>query len=154
MEGVTNASPENLVERVLTYSPRPLSEFHKYDVLEMLETLHNKAADSNHEKRKYYRFVFYTAREKVETPKEQFKTLILRLLGDKDHERVLQIVAKVEKANREESTREIESRVGGEARSSRSSHIRCFHCNRKGHVRANCPDRMSDLRKVSQKSEK
>lgn len=44
----------------------------------------------------------------METPKEQFKTLILRLLGDKDHERVLEIAAKVEKSHRKESSHEIE----------------------------------------------
>lgn len=47
----------------------------------------------------------------METPKEQFKTLILRLLGDKDHERLLEIAAKVEKSHRKESSHEIESRL-------------------------------------------
>ena len=60
VELVTNASPENLVERILTYAARPLSEFNKYEVLEMLETLHNKAADGNHDRKKYYRLVYQT----------------------------------------------------------------------------------------------
>ena len=39
MEVVTNASPENLVEQILTHTARTLSEFNKYEVQEMLDTL-------------------------------------------------------------------------------------------------------------------
>ena len=52
VEAVTNASPEKLVEQILAYASRPLTEFNKYEVLEMLETLHNKAADRNHDREK------------------------------------------------------------------------------------------------------
>ena len=55
VEAVTNASPEKLVEQILAYASRPLTEFNKYEVLEMLETLHNKAADRNHDRKNYYR---------------------------------------------------------------------------------------------------
>ena len=96
MEAVTNASPEKLVEQILVYASRPLTEFNKYEVLEMLETLHNKAAHRNHDRKNYYRLVHQSAREKVES-KDHFKDLVMRLLGDKDHERVLDIVSKVEK---------------------------------------------------------
>ena len=59
--------------------------FNKYEVLDMLEILHNKAADGNHDK-KYHRLVYQTAREKVDSSKDHFKDLVMRLLGDKDHE--------------------------------------------------------------------
>ena len=88
VEAVTNASPEKLVEQILAYASRPLTEFNKYEVLEMLETLHNKAADRNHDRKNYYRLVHQSAREKVELSKDHFKGLVMRLLGDKDHERV------------------------------------------------------------------
>ena len=80
VELITNATPENLLERILTYATRPLSEFNKYDILEMLETVHNKAADSNHDKKKYYRLVYQTAREKVDSSKDHFKDLVMCLL--------------------------------------------------------------------------
>ena len=41
--------------------------------------------------------VHQSAREKVELSKDHFKDIVMRLLGDKDHERVLGIVSKVEK---------------------------------------------------------
>ena len=74
-----------------------------YEALEMLETLQNKAADAKHDKKPYYRLAYLTAREKVATSKRRFKSLIMRLLGDKDHKKVLDIVTKVEKSFRKNS---------------------------------------------------
>ena len=41
--------------------------------------------------------MYQTARGKVDLPKEHFRALVLRLLGDKDHTKVYEAVAKVEK---------------------------------------------------------
>ena len=120
VEAVTNASPEKLLEQILAYASRPLTEFNKYEVLEMLETLHNKAADRNHDDRKnYYRLVHQSAREKVELSKDHFEDLVMRLLGDEDHERVLDIVSKVEKKSNRKKPQANDNRGAGEARPSR-----------------------------------
>ena len=153
MELVTNTTPENLVKRILTNATRPLSEFNEYEVLEMLEILHNKATDGNHDKKKYYRLVYQTVREKVDSSKYHFKDLVMRLLGDKDHERVLDIVCKVEKSNRKKS-REREDGDARVARSSRSFNMRYYFCNRRGHIKVNCPDRKSSRTKPSSKFDK
>ena len=92
----------------------------------MLETLHNKAADGNHDRKKCYRLVYQTAREKVDSSKDHFKDLVMRLLGDKDHEKVLDILCKVEKSNRKKSRPERKERGAGVARSSRPFNMRCF----------------------------
>jgi hypothetical protein len=76
---------------------RPLTEFNKYEALEMTEELQNAANDRNHPKERYYRVVYQTLREKMEVPPVQFRALLLRLLGDKDQERVSEMVSKVEK---------------------------------------------------------
>ena len=83
VELVASRMPENLVEQILTYATRLLLEFNKYGVLEMLAILHNKATDGNHDKKKYYRLVYQTVREKVDSSKDHFKDLVMRLLGDK-----------------------------------------------------------------------
>ncbi|CAH3162802.1 unnamed protein product, partial [Porites lobata] len=113
VEAVTNASPEKLVKQILAYASRPLTEFNKYEVLEMLETLHNKAADRNHDRKNYYRLVHQSAREKVELSKDHFKDLVMRLLGDKDHERVLDIVSKVEKKSNRKKPQANDNRGAG-----------------------------------------
>jgi len=76
VEVVANASPESLVERILAYVSRPLTDFKKYEALEMLETLQNKGANAKRDKKMYYRLVYQTAREKVENSKSQFKILL------------------------------------------------------------------------------
>ena len=69
----------------------------------MLEILHNKATDGNHDKKKYYWLVYQTVRESEDSSKDHFKDLVMRLLGDKDHEKVLDIECKVEKTNYKKS---------------------------------------------------
>ena len=125
VELVTNTTFENLVEQILTYTTHMLSEYNNYEVLEMLEILHNNS-------------VYQTVREKVDSSKDHFKDLVMRLLGDKDHEKVLDIVCKVEKSNRKKS-RQREGGAARVARSSRPFNMRCYFCNRRGHIKANRP---------------
>ena len=63
--------------------------------------LHNKATDGNYDKR-YYLLVYQTARKEVDSLKEYFKDLVMCL---PDHEKVLDVVCKVEKWNRKKSLR-------------------------------------------------
>ena len=87
-----------VIRKMLDYAARPLSEFNKFEAIDILETLQNTSRDNQDEKREFYRLVYQTARGKVDLPKEHFRALILRLLGDKDHTKVYEAVAKVEKA--------------------------------------------------------
>ena len=125
-----------------------MSEFNKYEVLDMLDILHNKAADGNHDKNEYYRLVYQTAREKVDSSKDHFKDLAMRLLGDKDHEKVLYVVCKVEKSHRRKSW-EREGTSASVARSSRQFNMRCYFCNRRSHVKVDGPDSKSSYTKPS-----
>ena len=47
-----------------------------------------------------------TLRGKINEPNEQFRNFLLPLLGDKDQEKVLEVVAKVDKNNRCRQTRQ------------------------------------------------
>ena len=87
-----------VIRRVLDYAARPLSEFNKYEAIDILETLQNTSRNNQDEKREFYRLVYQTARGKVDLPKEHFRALVLHLLEDKDHTKVYEAVAKVEKA--------------------------------------------------------
>ena len=44
-----------------------------------------------------YKVAYQTVREMMDLSKDQFRSLVLRLNGDKDDEKVLDIVSKVEK---------------------------------------------------------
>ena len=112
---------------------RPVPEFNKFESLDLLEALKNAAQDTKHEKAGFYKFAFETLRGKINEPNEQFRNFLLPLLGDKDQEKVLDVVAKVEKNNRRRQTRQ---NPGGERKAGAApySGVRCFYCNRFGHV--------------------
>ncbi|XP_028406331.1 uncharacterized protein LOC114540259 [Dendronephthya gigantea] len=142
VDEVSQASVESLRRRMLLYTARPLTDFNNYEALEMLDSLQSTAKDKAHEKRDYYRVAYQTAREKVNLPAPQFQMLIRRLLGDKDHDKVLDIVAKVEKTLRKEQSRRptptwFSYRERG--RSTRASPApRCYFCHKPGHFKADC----------------
>ena len=48
----------------------------------------------------YYRVMFVSLSGKVDEPNNQFAKFLLPLLGDKDQEKVLEVVTKVENNNR------------------------------------------------------
>jgi hypothetical protein len=133
VDAVSQAS----VEGSVFYVARPLPDFNKYEALEMLDSLQTTAKDRAHDKKEYYKLAYHTARDKLDLPKEQFQLLIRRLLGDKDHDKILDIVAKVEKTFQKTQTRSPALPYGQRGRSSRSA-PRCFFCHKPGHFKADC----------------
>ena len=79
--------------------PTPVLEFNRFEALDLLEALKNADEDTKHEKAGYFRLTFETLRGKTDEPNDQFCNFLLPLLGDKDQEKVLKVVAKVEKNN-------------------------------------------------------
>ena len=78
---------------------------------------------------------------------EHFRSLVLRFVGDKDHSKIFDIVAKVEKVAKT-ATLDNEKRVAYRGNpqnnytpQSRSSSIRCYNCNQWGHRAARCRNR-------------
>jgi len=92
---------------------------------------------SSTKRRATKKVAFETLRWKINEPNDQFRNFLLPLLGDKDQERVLDVVAKFEKNNRR---RQVRQNPGAErkARAVPYSGIRCFYCNRFGHVQMHC----------------
>lgn len=153
---LTKSSVENLLKRLMSLASRPLVEFNKYEALELVDALKNAAHDSKHEKEAYYRLVFETLRGKLDQPNDQFRNFIFPLLGDKDHEKVLDVVAKVEKNNIRQMQKSSGSGGVLKNRSYPSSRPprRCFYCNRPGHIKAHCLQRRKDSGELSVKDDK
>ena len=80
---------------LVSYMSRPLSDFNKYEAMEMFELPQNTSHDNRHHMEGFYKVAYQTARERMDLPKDQFWSLLLRLIGDKDHEKVLDIISKV-----------------------------------------------------------
>ena len=97
IETITESSVESSLRKIMDYASRPLSDFNKYEALEMMESLQHTAQDTKHERQNFYRLVYQTVRGKLDVLNDQFRSLVLRLLGDKGHEKIFDSVAKVEK---------------------------------------------------------
>ena len=136
LDAFTASSVDNLLDNIRHMASRPVPEFNKFESLDLLEALKNAAQDTKHEKAGYCKFAFETLRGKINEPNEQFHNFLLPLLGDKDQEKVLEVVAKVENNNRHRLTRQNpgERKVGAAPYSG----VRYFYCNRFGHVQKYC----------------
>ena len=87
METMTKLSVESSLKKIMDYVSRRLSDFNKYESLEMLESLQHTAQVTKHERQKFYRLAYQTVRGKLDVPSDQLRSLVLRLLGDKDREK-------------------------------------------------------------------
>ena len=151
MDVLTKSSVDNLLKRIMNLASRPIVEFNRFEAMELVEGLKNAVHDTHHEKEGYYNLVHETVRGKLELPNDQFRNYIFPLLGDKDHEKVLDVISKVEKSNRRQYGRKSNSEARGNRGNSSLSGpgLRCFYCNKLGHIRARCLKRKRDMRTLS-----
>ena len=134
VDSFTVTSVDNLLKRICSLASRPIADFNKYEALEVLDALHKAAHDIKHEKEAYYRLAFDMLRAKIDQPDALFRNFLLPIFGDKDHEKILDLIAKVEKTNQRHPSRDPVPTT----RVAPYSRVRCYSCGRLGHVRANC----------------
>ena len=144
MDTLSCASVDSLLTKITNLASRPIVEFNKYEVLDLLEALKNTARDVHHEKEGCFRLANETLRGKLDQPNQMFRNFLLPLLGDKDHEKILGIVAKVEKNN----SRQLLPMPLSHARrpSARHSNVRCYNCGKFEHISVNCFKRRREPR--------
>ena len=53
METMAKSSVESSLKKIMDYTSRPLSDFHKYEALEMLESLQHTAQDTKHKRQNF-----------------------------------------------------------------------------------------------------
>ena len=83
MDTLSSASVDGLLTKIKNLASRPIVEFNKYEAVDLPGTLKNTARDVRHEKEGYFRLAYETLRGKLDQPNH--------------HEKILGIVAKVEK---------------------------------------------------------
>ena len=133
IESLAASLVDSLLTKIRNLAYRPIPEFNKFEALELLETLKNAAQDVRHKKTGYFQLTFDTLWTKMNQSNEQFHNFLLPLLGDKDHEKILEIVAKVKKTHRH-----ILGKQGRAMATAPYSVFRCHYFGRPGHIRTNC----------------
>ena len=87
---------------ITQYALRQLVDFDKYQALEKVDSLKTISRELKDEKADYYATVYAILAERIEKPKEQFKQYMLSLLGDKDYDKILNSLSKVDKTYRDD----------------------------------------------------
>ena len=98
LEEKQKPSISDLKKNIVQYALRPLNDFDKYKAMDLIEQLKNVAVQIKDKKADYYITVYATLMEKLVKPAEHFRNYILSLLGDRDYEKVIEAVSKIDKA--------------------------------------------------------
>ena len=93
------------------------------------------AKETKHPKASFYSAVFEAVKEKTTASDDRFRKYIQVLLGDKDQEKVLEVISKVDKVFKEPSSSGRASPAQGPVpnRRSRYADFRCYYCQERGH---------------------
>ena len=145
---MSQPSVENLQRKLVALASRPVVEFNKHDALELLDSLRETARDAKHGKSQYYRAAYLALRDKMGESTAYFRELLLALVGDKDQEKVLERVSRVDKRLsrnvQEESRFPVKRFRGPFPSSSPMARQICYYCRLPGHFQAQCFKRRRD----------
>ncbi|KXJ20995.1 hypothetical protein AC249_AIPGENE14112 [Exaiptasia diaphana] len=149
LEDAQNRTVDSLLDEIRHFLKSPV--FTKDKALDLLLDLKLVARETKHAKTGYFEACLKTMREKSSVPPEQFKKYLEVLLGDKDQEKVLDMVAKVDKASRSAAPNRRASRPGPYSRSVQGrpgrQNVQCYWCQGYGHYQAACPERRNSTSK-------
>eukprot|EP00794_Sanderia_malayensis_P014933 gene14933-16473_t len=88
---------DQLKKDIVQYALRQPSDFDKYVALDMVERLKIVAQEKRDAKTAFYSTVYASLWQRIGCPAEQFRSYMLALLGDRDYERVVEAIGKVDK---------------------------------------------------------
>lgn len=113
--------------------------------MDLLVAIKDAAQDGKNKKWNYYQLTCETLHSRLHGCSDaQVHEYLLPLLGNKDLEKILDIVTKVDKHNRKRQDR-------GSSRPQRDEapvpcrSVRCYYCQRFGHTKSTCIKRKRDL---------
>ena len=137
LESAQKDSVEDGLARLSNYGLRRQCDFDKYIALSMADDLVNVARDKNHDKAPFLAAAAQALRDRLEKPIDQFKAYFLALFSDQDYTKILDAIAKVDKALKVEAKGAPSSQPTSSAKSQRSQ-IFCHYCGAPGHTAPQC----------------
>ena len=137
LEQSQQATVDGIIEKIMQLVKSKAVPFNKDQVFEQILNLKVVALEIKHPKANYYSTVFQALREKMGGSD------VLALLGDKDQEKVLDAMTKVDKALRVPSFSATPT-FRGRDRGRSLGGLQCFYCKGYGHYQRNCQMRWRD----------
>ena len=131
LEDSQKALVDSVLDKLQHYIGAPT--FTKERALDYLISLKIVAKESNHRKSAFFNAVLRTMQERIRVADFQFKQFLRALLGDKEDEKMLDSITKVEKTMK--VTAPLRGRSQG--RGKRTA-VRCYACGQFGHYQRFC----------------
>ena len=103
LEEKQKPSVHSTKKSIVQYAFRQLVDFNKHRALEIAESLKNVALQVKDKKAVYYASVHTMLQVRIPKPIEQFKNYVISLLGDRDYEKIVEAVNKVDKSCTQEN---------------------------------------------------
>ena len=165
LEQRNKPSVSSIRRDIIRYASRTFADFDKYKALDKVEQLKNIARENKDKRSDYYANVFSMLVARINKPDDQFKSYILSLVGDKDYEKIVDSVAKIDKNYPEDkrsgipslfsvnpfNTRQFPNAPRASARN-RATMRYCYICSAPDHLANRCPRRFSPYHQRNQKS--
>lgn len=142
LEEAQKATVESLLTEIKMLVTSKGSTLNKDHLMDLLLRLKMVAVENKHAKAGYFSAVLEAMRDKFSlSSDEQFKRYVVVLLGDKDHEKVLEAMGKVDKAMKSSSRFDSRGRGRGNRRGvyNRFANVQCYNCQAFGHYKSHCP---------------
>lgn len=153
LEDAQKATVDSLLDEIRHFVKSPI--FTKDKALDLLLDLKLVARETKHTRMGFFDAILKTMREKVTVSQEQFKKYLEVLLGDRDQEKVLDMIAKVDKASKVASNKRT-PRPSPYSRNSSGrpgrQNVQCYWCQGYGHYQAACPERRNNNHKAPRAS--
>ncbi|XP_070543911.1 uncharacterized protein [Ptychodera flava] len=119
---------ERALAELRLYAEREESIFNAEEALARLQLLVNSALEISHPE--YSKFIAMLRALRKERQSPAMATMLLALVGSKEHAEVIEKIAKIKKASEGKDER----KAGGKIRGG----FRCWRCGRLGHIARNC----------------
>jgi hypothetical protein len=138
LENRQQSSVESGLSNLSAYGLRRKPDFYKYAALALAEDLVVVAQNSKHEKATFLSAATRALRDRLEKPVEQFQAYFMALFSDKDYSKVLDSIAKVDKALRATAPSASNSASSATRSSFKNTRLFCNFCGIPGHTSPFC----------------
>ena len=144
MEELSQQNVASHLLRLSQYGLRAATDFDKYHAMHLAEDATREAHRVKDDKATFLEAAVQTLRSHIAVPREQFQAYFTALFCDKDYTKVLESIARVNKALKTTSPGPSRS-AAQTSRTRRQNGAVCFYCGTSGHIASTCFRRRREL---------